>query len=102
VQCPKWPLVITLKGCGLLHKSRRPKRLHKAISSQPTWGGYRTVSVVTKYSIHRNSPSIKFDIFFQQRKYINFVKMPITQLLQQQNVLKTLRMHTILQQKEEE
>jgi hypothetical protein len=59
VQCPKWPLVITLKGCGLLHKSRRPKRLHKAISSQPTWGGYRTVSVVTKYSIHRNSPSIK-------------------------------------------
>jgi hypothetical protein len=39
----KWPLVITLKVSGLLHQFRPSERLYKAISSQPTWGGYRTV-----------------------------------------------------------
>jgi hypothetical protein len=43
VQSPKWPLVITLKVSGLLHLFGPPEMLHKAISSQPTWGGYPTV-----------------------------------------------------------
>jgi hypothetical protein len=44
VQSPKLPSVIILMGSGLLHQFGPPKRLHRAISSQPTRGGYQTFS----------------------------------------------------------